>query len=166
MHSVDVHAIAKSLEMECFQKHGKSGRPFYNSQVASTVRWLSACNWEEFRARTSVGSPTLGALANEQKPSTTPVQPNQRVPEASELQQISRVESSVATTPTKVANLVTDLATADHAKPAAVVASAALPRIPSFSDYLSKKRAPSSSLGEQLFSGPRKKFKPPLMTKK
>lgn len=162
MHSVDVPAIAKSLEMECFQKHGKSGRPFYNSQVASTVRWLSTCNWEEFRARTSVGSSTLGALANEQKPA----QPTQRVPEASELQQISRVESSVATTPTKVANLVTDLATADHAKPAAVVASAALPRIPSFSDYLSKKRAPSSSLGEQLFSGPRKKFKPPLMTKK
>lgn len=164
--SFDAHAVAKSLEIECFQKHGKSGRPFYNSQVASTVRWLSTCNWEEFRARSSVGSPTQGVVANEQKPSTTPVPPAQIVPEASELQQISSVESSAAATPGKVADLVTDLATADHLKSVAVVASAALPSIPSFSDYLSKKRAPSSSREEQLFSRPRKKFKPPLMTRK
>lgn len=30
------------LESECYKKYGKSGKSFYYSQVASTVRWLSA----------------------------------------------------------------------------------------------------------------------------
>lgn len=153
MHRFDAHAVAKVLEMECFQKHGKSGRPFFNSQVASTVRWLSTCNWEEFRARTSEVSPSLEAL----KTLITAGQPDQKAPET------PRIEPSAAATPE---DLVTDLATAEHHEVSAEVTNAALPSIPSFSNFLSKRKVPSSSREEQLLSGPRKKFKPPLMTKK
>lgn len=147
--SVDVHAAAKSLEIKCFQKYGKSGRPFYNSQVASSVRWLSTCSWDEFRA--SVGSPALEDVGADEK---RPASPAQRIPDASDVQQSSRAEPPTA--------LGTDLSTVNHLK------HAALPSIPSFSDYLSKKRPPTTSSREELgFSrGPRKKFKPPLMTKK
>ena len=160
MRSVDAHAVASFLEIECFQKYGKSGRPFYNSQVASTVRWLSTCSWDEFRARVSVSSPTLEVRVDEKRPAT-PVQPVQRIPDAFGVPQISRVEPSTAATSDKATELVTDHATSDHPKPVI------LPSIPSFSDYLSKKRPPTSSREEQLFArGPRKKFKPPLMIKK
>lgn len=37
--------------MESFKKYGKSGRSFYNSQVASTLRWLSSCSMSDLRAR-------------------------------------------------------------------------------------------------------------------
>jgi bloom syndrome protein len=149
MRSVDAHAAAKSLEIKCFQKYGKSGRPFYNSQVASSVRWLSTCSWDEFRA--SVGSPALEDVGADEK---RPASPAQRIPDASVVQQSSRAEPPTG--------LGTDLSTVNHLK------HVALPSIPSFSDYLSKKRPPTTSSREELgFSrGPRKKFKPPLMTKK
>lgn len=152
MHRFDAHAVAKVLEMECFQKHGKSGRPFFNSQVASTVRWLSTCNLEEFRARTSEVSPSLEAL----KTIITAGRPDQKAPETSVL---PKIESSVAATPE-------DLATAEHREVSVEGTSTALPSIPSFSNFLNKRRVPASTTEEQPLSGPRKKFKPPLMIKK
>ncbi|KAG0609186.1 hypothetical protein M758_8G164900 [Ceratodon purpureus] len=158
--SVDAHAAAKFLESESFQKYGKSGRPFYNSQVASTVRWLSTCSWDEFRARVPVDPPPLKVGTDEERPAIAG-QPAQRIPDASEAEQISTAEPSTAATSEKTAGLATDPATVDHLKPVG------LPSIPSFSDYLSKKRPSSSSRDEPGFSrGPRKKFKPPLMIKK
>ncbi|KAE9464593.1 hypothetical protein C3L33_03508, partial [Rhododendron williamsianum] len=41
---IDLETSASFLETECYKKYGKSGKSFYCSQVASTVRWLSTTN--------------------------------------------------------------------------------------------------------------------------
>ncbi|EFJ07289.1 hypothetical protein SELMODRAFT_41332, partial [Selaginella moellendorffii] len=45
--AVNTTAAASALEIECHEKFGKFGRSFYHSQVASKVRWLSACSASE-----------------------------------------------------------------------------------------------------------------------
>lgn len=42
---------AVTLERDCYQKYGKAGRSFYNSQVASTIRWLGSCSTEDLLSR-------------------------------------------------------------------------------------------------------------------
>ncbi|MQL98295.1 hypothetical protein Taro_031000 [Colocasia esculenta] len=44
---VEPEAAAVFLETECYNKYSKVGKTFYNSQVASTVRWLSSSNNQE-----------------------------------------------------------------------------------------------------------------------
>lgn len=39
------------LEKECYKKYGKTGKSFYYSQVASTVRWLSTTSSSELTNR-------------------------------------------------------------------------------------------------------------------
>lgn len=41
------------LENECYNKYGKSGKSFYYSQVASSVRWLSTTTSTELANRLS-----------------------------------------------------------------------------------------------------------------
>lgn len=41
---IDDEAFSMRLENECYTKYGKSGKSFYLSQLASTVRWLSTAN--------------------------------------------------------------------------------------------------------------------------
>ncbi|KAI8565328.1 hypothetical protein RHMOL_Rhmol03G0250500 [Rhododendron molle] len=41
---IDLETSASFLETECYKKYGKSGKSYYCSQVASTVRWLSTTN--------------------------------------------------------------------------------------------------------------------------
>ncbi|XP_024521223.1 ATP-dependent DNA helicase Q-like 3 [Selaginella moellendorffii] len=48
--AVNTTAAASALEIECHEKFGKFGRSFYHSQVASKVRWLSACSASELIA--------------------------------------------------------------------------------------------------------------------
>ncbi|KAL9224650.1 hypothetical protein vseg_000666 [Gypsophila vaccaria] len=40
--NVDLDSAVSLLENECYNKYGKSGKSFYISQMASTVRWLSS----------------------------------------------------------------------------------------------------------------------------
>ncbi|KAF9586957.1 hypothetical protein IFM89_039829 [Coptis chinensis] len=47
------------LEKECYTKYGNIGKTFYNSQVASTVRWLSNSSSSEITGR-------LGTSANQE----------------------------------------------------------------------------------------------------
>lgn len=56
---VDPAAPAALLEADCYEKYRKAGRAFYNSQVASTVRWLSSSSREQIDVR-------LGALLSAQ----------------------------------------------------------------------------------------------------
>ncbi|EPS58450.1 hypothetical protein M569_16364, partial [Genlisea aurea] len=42
-----VKALACELENDCFRKYGRSGKSFYLSKLAGTVRWLSAANPDE-----------------------------------------------------------------------------------------------------------------------
>ncbi|XP_057768312.1 ATP-dependent DNA helicase Q-like 3 [Salvia miltiorrhiza] len=48
---VDFVTSAETLEIECYQKYEKSGKSFYLSQMASTVRWLSAATPDELTKR-------------------------------------------------------------------------------------------------------------------
>ncbi|XP_020521855.1 ATP-dependent DNA helicase Q-like 3 isoform X2 [Amborella trichopoda] len=48
---MEVQIAAKVLENECYNKYRKTGKTFYISQVASTVRWLSSCSASELSNR-------------------------------------------------------------------------------------------------------------------
>ncbi|KAL9151541.1 hypothetical protein ABFS82_11G058500 [Erythranthe guttata] len=54
---IDFEISAEKLENECHKKYGKSGKSFYLSQMASTVRWLSTATPDELTNR-------LGTNAN------------------------------------------------------------------------------------------------------
>lgn len=47
----DCDESAAILEDECYKKYGKAGKSFYNSQLASTIRWLSSSNISEINGR-------------------------------------------------------------------------------------------------------------------
>lgn len=51
---VDLEASSTFLENECFRKYGKSGKSFYYSQVASTVRWLTTTSSSEITKRIGI----------------------------------------------------------------------------------------------------------------
>ncbi|OMO55746.1 hypothetical protein CCACVL1_27045 [Corchorus capsularis] len=59
---VDLEAASDFLESECFKKYGKSGKSFYYSQVASTVRWLSTTSSADIANR--VGTNTTSPSEN------------------------------------------------------------------------------------------------------
>ncbi|WOL12153.1 ATP-dependent DNA helicase Q-like 3 isoform X2 [Canna indica] len=50
---LDFEASAAFLEMECFKKYEKTGKTFYNSQVAATLRWLTHSSIEQIHDRLS-----------------------------------------------------------------------------------------------------------------
>lgn len=54
---IDLETSAGLLENECFKKFGKSGKSFYLSKMASTIRWLSTANEKELTSRLSVRDP-------------------------------------------------------------------------------------------------------------
>ena len=49
--NLDFQNVYIILEDQCYSKYGKLGRLFYNSQVASTVRWLTTSRMEEIHNR-------------------------------------------------------------------------------------------------------------------
>ena len=64
---------ATFLENECYNKYGKTGKSFYYSQVASTVRWLSTTTSAELTNRlgTIVCSPSESGPSKPEAPATT-----------------------------------------------------------------------------------------------
>ncbi|XP_022154639.1 ATP-dependent DNA helicase Q-like 3 isoform X3 [Momordica charantia] len=51
---IEVERHARFLEQECYEKYGRTGKSFYYSQVASTVRWLSTASSTELTSRLSI----------------------------------------------------------------------------------------------------------------
>eukprot|EP00252_Welwitschia_mirabilis_P022910 TRINITY_DN6343_c0_g1_i3.p1 TRINITY_DN6343_c0_g1~~TRINITY_DN6343_c0_g1_i3.p1 ORF type:complete len:610 (+),score=111.20 TRINITY_DN6343_c0_g1_i3:507-2336(+) len=49
--SLDKDFVARSLESQCYRDYGKSGKSFYISGIANTVRWLSKSNLEDILKR-------------------------------------------------------------------------------------------------------------------
>lgn len=68
---------AAILENECYKKYGKVGKTFYNSQVASTVRWLSTASSSEINDRLHSGSTKISNTANLNSMPSLPKIPNQ-----------------------------------------------------------------------------------------
>lgn len=57
---IDIEKSANFLENECYKKYGKTGKSFYLSQLASTIRWLSTANITDITSRLSTAtSPTM-----------------------------------------------------------------------------------------------------------
>lgn len=48
---LETQIVSTTLENQCYRKYGKSGKSFYNSQVASTVRWLANSSWADIQSR-------------------------------------------------------------------------------------------------------------------
>lgn len=69
---IDPAVSSMFFENECYKKYGKTGKSFYLSQVASTVRWLSTANAAELTSRlpTTSQSPTI-KMATEMEPSSS-----------------------------------------------------------------------------------------------
>ncbi|GJY82761.1 ATP-dependent DNA helicase Q-like 3 protein [Tanacetum coccineum] len=71
MELIDPETSSVFFENECYKKYGKTGKSFYLSQVASTVRWLSTANAEDLTSRLATClSPTL-KIETEVEPSST-----------------------------------------------------------------------------------------------
>ncbi|KAI3842514.1 hypothetical protein MKX03_034380 [Papaver bracteatum] len=67
---IDLEASASFLEDDCYKKYAKVGKTFYNSQMASTVRWLSTTSTMELMNRLS--SCVTQDPSNTPKPSDVP----------------------------------------------------------------------------------------------
>ncbi|KAJ6398261.1 hypothetical protein OIU77_019129 [Salix suchowensis] len=91
--NIELDTSASFLENECYKKYGKSGKTFYYSQVASTVRWLSSTTLVELTNRLSPG--TLSAPVSKEPPPETPPSPllEQRSPETTNLKRHSTFQS-------------------------------------------------------------------------
>uniref|UniRef100_A0A6N2N7E8 DNA 3'-5' helicase n=1 Tax=Salix viminalis TaxID=40686 RepID=A0A6N2N7E8_SALVM len=91
--NIELDTSASFLENECYTKYGKSGKTFYYSQVASTVRWLSSTTLVELTNRLSPG--TLSSPVSKEPPPETPPSPllEQRPPETTNLKRHSTFQS-------------------------------------------------------------------------
>eukprot|EP00249_Psilotum_nudum_P016915 c26051_g1_i1 orf=173-2368(-) len=127
--SVNAKSAGILLENDCYKKYGKSGRPFYNSQVASTMRWLASCSMPDLLARIGHDRLKLPVEIKATDESGTsegnPIEPK--------VSEVSNIEKS---------RCLENVNAEQHvAKTKAVmVADKTLPAIPSFGSFISKKR--------------------------
>ncbi|KAJ0759290.1 putative DNA helicase [Helianthus annuus] len=124
---IDPEASSIFFENECFKKYGKTGKSFYLSQVASTVRWLSTVDAADLTSR----------LATTNQNSTLKI--------ATEVEPLSSASPSVSDQVTNTMNekdrekvsLCSSQITHNDIK---------LPPIPSFSEFVNKKSSKDSKL--------------------
>lgn len=134
---IEVEKSASFLENECYNKYKKTGKSFYYSQVASTVRWLSTADSTALTNRlgTINCSPADNALPETEPPATTsPLVDGPTEAPSGDSHNSVRSEHSVAVSPTESAS-----------------PSITLPSIPSFSEFINTRKAKdiSSSASEK-----------------
>ncbi|KAI5320060.1 hypothetical protein L3X38_039768 [Prunus dulcis] len=110
---IEVEKSASFLENECYDKYGKTGKSFYYSQVASTVRWLSSADYTGLTNRLG----TINSSLSDDAPTETEP-PAARSPLVE-----GPTETSVAVSPTEIAS-----------------PSTRLPPIPSFSQFINTRK--------------------------
>lgn len=136
---------ASFLENECYKKYGKTGKSFYYSQVASTVRWLSTVNSTDLSDRLSTmsSSPSENSLLETETSATqSPLVDGATEITRNDLHVSVRSEASVAVSP-----------------PERDSPSTMLPPIPSFSEFINSKKIKdnrSSASEKQSPNGVRK----------
>ncbi|KAL3678762.1 hypothetical protein R1sor_021718 [Riccia sorocarpa] len=148
MASFDADAAGVTLEAECFQKYSKAGKPFYSSQVASTTRWLSTCSTSDLLSRVNQKNPKEGKVET----STAAVS------DVSTVEMSSAVEESVTIRETCTITQSVQVSSRTGLEDRPVLSPAVLPPIPSFKDFLGKKK--TLSLGSTS-RGPSAPFKRP-----
>ncbi|CAN6563665.1 unnamed protein product [Malus baccata var. baccata] len=135
--AIEVEKSASFLENECYNKYKKTGKSFYYSQVASTVRWLSTADSTALTNRlgTINCSPVDNALPETEPPATTsPLVDGPTEAPSGDSHNSVRSEHSVAVSLTESAS-----------------PSITLPSIPSFSEFINTRKAKdiSSSASEK-----------------
>ncbi|VVA10208.1 PREDICTED: ATP-dependent DNA helicase [Prunus dulcis] len=110
---IEVEKSASFLENECYDKYGKTGKSFYYSQVASTVRWLSSADYTGLTNRLG----TINSSLSDDAPTETEP-PAARSPLVE-----GPTETSVAVSPTEIDS-----------------PSTRLPPIPSFSQFINTRK--------------------------
>lgn len=125
---IDPETSSVFFENECYKKYGKTGKSFYLSQVASTVRWLSTANAEDLTSRLATcQSPTL---KNE-----TEVEPSSTISPAvsDEVRKMMNEKDHV------------NVSSGDINSPSqSTYNDIKLPPIPSFSEFINKKSSKDS----------------------
>lgn len=117
---IDPEASSAFLEDECFKKYGKSGKSFYFSQIASTVRWLSTTSSTDLTDRLGTTSTEEQNVVSKEEPSATPVNLS--------IQPSSGAEYG-STNPVATVNV-------------SPLPGIKLPSIPSFSEFVNSSRKP------------------------
>lgn len=117
---IDPEASSAFLEDECFKKYGKSGKSFYFSQIASTVRWLSTTSSTDLTDRLGTTSTEEQNVVSKEEPSATPVNLS--------IQPSSGAEYG-STNPVATVNV-------------SPLPGIRLPSIPSFSEFVNSSRKP------------------------
>ncbi|KAJ0933230.1 putative DNA helicase [Helianthus annuus] len=119
---IDPEVSSLFFENECFKKYGKTGKSFYLSQVASTVRWLSTVDAADLTSR----------LATTNQNSTLKI--------ATEVEPLSSASPSVS-------DQVTNTMNEKDREKVSLCSShndIKLPPIPSFSEFVNKKSSKDS----------------------
>ncbi|XP_071697252.1 ATP-dependent DNA helicase Q-like 3 [Rutidosis leptorrhynchoides] len=116
---IDPETSSTFLENECHKKYGKTGKSFYLSQIASTVRWLSTTNATDFNSRVvaTIQSPNLKYVTEVGPASPSPYVSDQETKMTNEKDPGNAASSPVQTTYTDIK----------------------LPPIPSFSEFVNNK---------------------------
>ncbi|XP_028059695.1 ATP-dependent DNA helicase Q-like 3 isoform X1 [Camellia sinensis] len=128
---IDLETSVSFLENECYKKYGKTGKSFYCSQVASTVRWLSTTNSTELinRLRSSTSSIAENTSVDENSSSTSLALLDQSLIETSN----EKIHGSVRSETSSIA-----LQSNSH--------DISLPPIPSFSEFVNSRKAQDKQL--------------------
>lgn len=141
--TIEFEAAATSLENECYEKYGKSGKSFYYSQVASTIRWLSTANSIELTNRLGIDtdSPSVNFISKEEPPAAP--SPSSEQPPAKitgkELDGSCRSETPIGAFQTE-----------SH------FPSTRLPVIPSFSEFVNRRKVKDNQLNTSGKESPKK----------
>lgn len=124
MYRIDLETSSTFLENECYKKCGKTGKSFYLSQVASTVRWLSTTNATDLTSRIVTTS------HNPNSQNATEVEP-------------SSLSPAVSGQETKMMN-EKNHGNATSSPPQITYSDIKLPSIPSFSEFVNNKNRKDS----------------------
>ncbi|XP_024966965.1 ATP-dependent DNA helicase Q-like 3 [Cynara cardunculus var. scolymus] len=121
---IDPETSSMFFENECYKKYGKTGKSFYLSQVASTVRWLSTATAADLTSRLA---------ATHQSPASK---------NATEVEPSSSISPPVSDQATKMRKEKDDgnFKSGDPSSPSLSTCNdIKLPPIPSFSEFINKK---------------------------
>ncbi|PON66001.1 Helicase [Parasponia andersonii] len=124
---LEVETSATFLENECYNKYGKTGKSFYYSQVANTVRWLSTTTSVELTDR-------VGAIANSPS-ANVPSRPETPAAISPMMDQVHRENTTDDFQSSVGSETRTCTSPVESASP-----SAQLPPIPSFSEFINSRK--------------------------
>ncbi|XP_029131063.1 ATP-dependent DNA helicase Q-like 3 isoform X4 [Cajanus cajan] len=132
---IEMEASASFLEDECYKKYGKTGKSFYYSQVASTVRWLTTASSTELMSRLCAinASTTKNVVSEAEQPLTSPpaLEDTCAGDTSNEHSGNARSETSPCVVPIESSSFSTKL-----------------PQIPSFSEFVNSRKAKGDPLND------------------